>query len=198
MVSEDNRTVLVGAAAISLAVIATIIGLIVFALIVCYCFRTIVNSRKERSYKNGIYFYLQKFEVDDIDLRRAPTGGWHGTYVNKLAYGVNDADSKSSSSSEDTFIIESSSEDSDDDENDVIIITSTNDDIEKGSRAVSNSRMAAEEGKFEEGKLKSLFLDATESIHYYGLSQFDNDDSMNFHDDDKVVHRPWRTTDDTI
>merc|ERR1712196_278089 len=110
----------------SLAVIATIIGLIVFALIVCYCFRTIVESRKKRSYKNGIYFYLQKFEVDDIDLRRAPTGGWHGTYVNKLAYGINDADSKSSSSSDETFIIESES-DSDDDENDgVVISTSSN------------------------------------------------------------------------
>merc|ERR1712183_342705 len=130
--------------------------------------------------------------------RRAPTGGWHGTYVNKLAYGINDADSKSSSSSDETFIIESESDSDDDENDDVVIFTSTNGDIEKGSSAGSNSIMAAEEGKFEEGKLKSLFLDATESIHYYGLSQVENDDSMNFHDDDKVVHRPWRMTDDTI
>lgn len=40
--------------------------------------------------KNSIYDTLKHFDPDDIDLRRAPTGGWHGTYVNKLADGVNE------------------------------------------------------------------------------------------------------------
>ena len=37
----------------------------------------------------SVYAYLQEFDVQDIDLRRAPTGGWHGTYRNALASGVN-------------------------------------------------------------------------------------------------------------
>jgi hypothetical protein len=32
---------------------------------------------------------LQQFDVEDIDLRKSPPGGWHGTYLNKLTYGFN-------------------------------------------------------------------------------------------------------------
>jgi hypothetical protein len=149
-----------------------------------------MQSKKERSYKEGIYFCLQQFEVDDIDLRRAPTGGWHGTYMNKLAYGINDADSKSSSS-EETFSIESSDdsyssggEDIDDD---------VENDIENG--AVANSNNVAVEEKFK--KANSLFASATSSIDYHGLSKVENDDSMNFQDE-KFGNRPWRMADDTI
>jgi len=42
--------------------------------------------------KSTIFQCLQKFDVEDIDLRRSPPGGWHGTYMNKLAYGVNESD----------------------------------------------------------------------------------------------------------
>merc|ERR1719375_1288874 len=133
--AEDHPTA-IRVTAISLAVVATGIGWIVFSLIVYRCFRRKIESRKERARKEGIYFYLQRFEVDDVDLRRAPTGGWHGTYVNKLAHGINDADSKSSSSSEETYLIESSDDDDSYDDSgngnengDGIMFTS---DIEKG------------------------------------------------------------------
>jgi hypothetical protein len=39
--------------------------------------------------KSSIFSCLQQFDVEDIDLRRSPPGGWHGTYLNKLAYGNN-------------------------------------------------------------------------------------------------------------
>merc|ERR1711907_577549 len=29
------------------------------------------------------------FDVEDIDLRKSPPGGWHGTYQNELSHGVN-------------------------------------------------------------------------------------------------------------
>jgi hypothetical protein len=110
--------------------------------------------------------------------------------MNKLAYGINDADSKSSSS-EETFIIESSDdsyssggEDIDDD---------VENDIENG--AVANSNNVAVEEKFK--KANSLFASATSSIDYHGLSKVENDDSMNFQDE-KFGNRPWRMADDTI
>merc|ERR1712194_246908 len=41
-----------------------------------------------------------------MDLRKAPKGGWHGTYLNKLAFGINDYDydteTESSSSNDDS------------------------------------------------------------------------------------------------
>ena len=43
--------------------------------------------------ENHIFTYLQQFSVHDIDLRKSPPGGWHGTYLNKLAHGVNTATS---------------------------------------------------------------------------------------------------------
>jgi hypothetical protein len=33
-----------------------------------------------------VFSYLQAFDVEDVDLRHSATGGWHGTYVNRLAY----------------------------------------------------------------------------------------------------------------
>ena len=52
------------------------------------------NMKKKRAeaQKSSIFAALQQFDVEDIDLRRSPPGGWHGTYMNKLAYGQNDAD----------------------------------------------------------------------------------------------------------
>jgi hypothetical protein len=34
-----------------------------------------------------VFSYLQAFDVEDIDVRQSATGGWHGTYVGKLAQG---------------------------------------------------------------------------------------------------------------
>jgi hypothetical protein len=57
------------------------------------------RRRRAEEQKSGIFSCLQKFDVEDIDLRRSPPGGWHGTYMNKLAYGVNDADVQGTDSS---------------------------------------------------------------------------------------------------
>mmetsp|Transcript_7779 Transcript_7779/g.22798 ORF Transcript_7779/g.22798 Transcript_7779/m.22798 type:complete len:1829 (+) Transcript_7779:292-5778(+) len=47
------------------------------------------RNRADVIKKNSIFTYLQKFNVEDVDLRKSPAGGWHGTYLNKLAFGVN-------------------------------------------------------------------------------------------------------------
>jgi hypothetical protein len=35
-----------------------------------------------------VFSYLQAFDVEDVDVRHSATGGWHGTYVGKLALGT--------------------------------------------------------------------------------------------------------------
>jgi len=49
-------------------------------------------KQKAEAQKSSIFACLQQFDVEDIDLRRSPPGGWHGTYMNKLAYGQNNVD----------------------------------------------------------------------------------------------------------
>lgn len=51
-----------------------------------------MKKRRAEAQKSSIFAALQQFDVEDIDLRRSPPGGWHGTYMNKLAYGQNNAD----------------------------------------------------------------------------------------------------------
>ncbi len=51
-----------------------------------------MKKRKAEAQKSSIFSCLQQFDVEDIDLRRSPPGGWHGTYMNKLAHGHNNAD----------------------------------------------------------------------------------------------------------
>jgi len=50
------------------------------------------KKKQADSQKSTIFQCLQKFDVEDIDLRRSPPGGWHGTYMNKLAYGINESE----------------------------------------------------------------------------------------------------------
>jgi len=47
--------------------------------------------KRDQQQKVSIFIYLQQFDVEDIDLRKSPPGGWHGTYMHKLAYGINKA-----------------------------------------------------------------------------------------------------------
>ena len=61
------------------------------ALFICCCIRYRTKKRSETNKKNSIFTYLQQFAVEDIDLRKSPPGGWHGTYLNKLSHGVNTA-----------------------------------------------------------------------------------------------------------
>jgi len=60
------------------------VGFGLYALSLYYQKKKHVDSQK-----STIFQCLQKFDVEDIDLRRSPPGGWHGTYMNQLAYGVN-------------------------------------------------------------------------------------------------------------
>merc|ERR1712232_519271 len=49
------------------------------------------RRKRAENQKSAIFSCLQKFDVEDVDLRRSPPGGWHGTYMNKLAYGFNES-----------------------------------------------------------------------------------------------------------
>jgi len=85
--------------------IIVLVLFIVFALLVgfyCVYSRQMVK-RKAEAQKSSIFACLQQFDVEDIDLRRSPPGGWHGTYMNKLAYGQNNADG------EDDVVVDSTS-----------------------------------------------------------------------------------------
>merc|ERR1712194_801868 len=155
-----------------------LIIVIVGAFIICHLRRN-ARSKNEETTKKCIYPYLQKFEVDDIDIRRAPTGGWHGTYVNKLAYGINEFQSiceDSEDSSKNTFI-SYDDEDNNDIENGTQkrLIIDRDDgrrrDFEKRNSSLTHSSVVRD----------CLFTDATESIPYYGLSVVE--DSIQLRDD---------------
>lgn len=74
-----------------LIIVGVLIGiLLVLAALYFFC-KYRVKKRSSESQKSSIFACLQQFDVEDIDLRRSPPGGWHGTYLNKLAYGVNEA-----------------------------------------------------------------------------------------------------------
>mmetsp|Transcript_36535 Transcript_36535/g.39623 ORF Transcript_36535/g.39623 Transcript_36535/m.39623 type:complete len:193 (-) Transcript_36535:147-725(-) len=171
-----------------------LIIVIVGAFIICHLRRN-ARSKNEETTKKCIYPYLQKFEVDDIDIRRAPTGGWHGTYVNKLAYGINEFQSiceDSDDSSKNTFISYDDEYNDDEDNNDIEngtqkrLIIDRDDgrrrDFEKRNSSLTHSSVVRD----------CLFTDATESIPYYGLSVVE--DSIQLRDD----VRPWRMVEDTI
>jgi len=81
----------------------TIIAIILLILAIGFVFYSRKQQRKRaESQKTSIFAYLQKFDVEDIDLRKSPPGGWHGTYLNKLAYGINKSETEYSGSYSDT------------------------------------------------------------------------------------------------
>jgi hypothetical protein len=72
--------------------VGMVAGIIVSALVLmisCGVLYRRTRARHELAKQNAIFTYLQQFSVEDIDLRKSPPGGWHGTYLNKLAHGVN-------------------------------------------------------------------------------------------------------------
>jgi len=77
-----------------------------------------IQKKSAESQKTSIFSCLQKFDVEDIDLRRSPPGGWHGTYMNRLAYGVNNAENN-----DDTDMLDH--EDGDDDFGGMAFTTTT-------------------------------------------------------------------------
>ncbi len=74
----------------------TVVGIFfafIFGLLVLYfVMDRRMKRRRAEAQKSSIFACLQQFDVEDIDLRRSPPGGWHGTYMNKLAHGQNNAD----------------------------------------------------------------------------------------------------------
>ncbi|KAG7349204.1 hypothetical protein IV203_011801 [Nitzschia inconspicua] len=75
----------------ALVAYGVIAGLIAVAAVTCFYQARYLKKKRAVTDKAAIFKYLQKFDVEDVDLRRSPPGGWHGTYLNKLAYGINKA-----------------------------------------------------------------------------------------------------------
>merc|ERR1712238_35730 len=73
-------------------VIAILFGLLAVGFGMYAVFLYYNKKQHADSQKSSIFQCLQKFDVEDIDLRRSPPGGWHGTYMNKLAYGINESE----------------------------------------------------------------------------------------------------------
>jgi len=72
--------------------VGIVAGFIISALVLtvasCVLYHR-TRARHELAKQNAIFTYLHQFSAEDIDLRKSPPGGWHGTYLNKLAHGVN-------------------------------------------------------------------------------------------------------------
>ena len=88
-----------------------IIGAIVVAslfVLVFFCWFCVRLQRKKKIAESQrrtmqVFKYLRHFDADDIDIRRSPAGGFHGKYLNDLAYGdTSRADAGSVSSSRST------------------------------------------------------------------------------------------------
>ena len=54
-------------------------------------FYFILSKKKEKQATERalVFSYLQNFDLEDIDVKQAATGGWHGAYIGSLANGVN-------------------------------------------------------------------------------------------------------------
>ena len=69
-----------------------IVVLLVATLMATFLAVRLKHQKDVATERSHVFSYLQGFDVEDVDLRHSATGGWHGTYVNKLAHGVNKAD----------------------------------------------------------------------------------------------------------
>jgi len=149
-----------------LAVLAGGIAVAIVLVFVVRCFlrhvRRKVQEQKEERQKKCVYPYLQNMDANDVDIRRAPTGGWHGTYLNKLADGVNKYETSKRSKSryddgdedEETIVIEDCLHKSNFSIDDDII-----DDIVRNGGVAATTTTKAR-------RKSSLFADATSSAPY--------------------------------
>lgn len=67
----------------------TVILVVLGATTFFHCYGRRHARKKAEAKQQQIFAYLQQFDVEDIDLRKSPPGGWHGTYKNLLVYGMN-------------------------------------------------------------------------------------------------------------
>lgn len=88
--SEDpnNNTASEGVSFNALPVAAVAFAIILLSIL---SIGYIKSKRKQEQIteRSLVFSYLQAFDVEDVDVRHSATGGWHGTYVGKLAQGVN-------------------------------------------------------------------------------------------------------------
>ena len=75
------------------------VSLVAFAFM-GFCIFLSDKKKREAKQRALVFSYLQGFDLEDIDVKQAATGGWHGTYVGSLAEGVNVLDNASRSSSD--------------------------------------------------------------------------------------------------
>eukprot|EP00533_Pseudo-nitzschia_delicatissima_P003299 CAMPEP_0116104360 /NCGR_PEP_ID=MMETSP0327-20121206/14409_1 /TAXON_ID=44447 /ORGANISM="Pseudo-nitzschia delicatissima, Strain B596" /LENGTH=863 /DNA_ID=CAMNT_0003596597 /DNA_START=273 /DNA_END=2861 /DNA_ORIENTATION=- len=75
------------------------VGIVAFALLGCY-FHISQKKKREATERALVFSYLQGFDLEDIDVKQAATGGWHGTYVGTLANGVNHLENNNETRSE--------------------------------------------------------------------------------------------------
>lgn len=68
-----------------------VLGLVtMFTLAILSTYLYIRRSQKESvTERDAVLHYLHGFDVEDVDLKHSATGGWHCSYVNGLAHGVN-------------------------------------------------------------------------------------------------------------
>jgi hypothetical protein len=63
---------------------------LVVIVVLAVVIHAVLKSRRDREMVTEralVFSHLQSFEPEDIDVRNSATGGWHGTYVGKLAQG---------------------------------------------------------------------------------------------------------------
>jgi hypothetical protein len=74
--------------------------ILVAAILSFFLSLQVARRRRSMRQKRDIYQYLGGFNLEDIDMRPAITGGWHGQYKNNLAQGC-DGDFENYSDSDD-------------------------------------------------------------------------------------------------
>jgi len=73
--------------------------LLVFAIF-GFCICRAEKGKREATERALVFSYLQDFDLEDIDVKQAATGGFHGTYIGSLAQGLNVLQNETVSSSD--------------------------------------------------------------------------------------------------
>lgn len=64
-------------------------GIVAAVAVIAMVLRSIILKRRaKRKLGKEVFKYILDFDVEDVDLTRAVTGGWHGTYKNNLRDGI--------------------------------------------------------------------------------------------------------------
>ena len=129
----------------------------------------------------SVYAYLQEFDVQDLDLRRAPTGGWHGTYRHDLASGVNHRNTNTRTKQKRSkFWIESGTLSDEEEDNDYEDADDDDDDAnttKNGGGGVDDAWAKTRLAQLGSSQtvMASLFADAGTGGNYHGISIEDHD-----------------------